>query len=227
MWVNAKYIVLNALEDRGQVDDTLERLCLRWVEECVVLLGIVPEYYQKADEVPIVGGQIRKPKGLLSVRRMWLCGQGEIVPTYYGGKRNRELFNPDGCCEFYTLTRQSGILLMEDDTCFFSATQPIDCYEKALIEYNGLIYDAEGNVRVPLVAQQAVTQYLEYKLTKREMKTDRQKVSRVEVSEEYETWLRDMGVAYGRMKMPSMATLTERVEQKFRINLPTPRARLR
>ena len=228
MWANAKTVVLNALENRGQTDDSMVLMCLRWAEECVKRLGIVPEYYQKADRLAIRGNSIHKPKGLISVRNLWVCSADGIpTPTYYGGKNSRKVFDPDGCCDFYRFSYQSGILLMEDDTCFFSATVPLSNYDHALIEYNGLIYDDEGHIRVPEVAVPAVEQYIEYRLTKREMKMDRSKVQRVEVAQEYEEWLRDMGVAYGRLKMPSVASLMERAERKFGINMPTPNRRLR
>lgn len=232
MWIHAKTLVLNALEDHGITGTQHMTAGIRWVKDAMRLIGFFPEYYLQAAEIEFDFNchDIKKPDNFISPRSIYLCDHsGNITETYYGGRKPAAIFDPDGCCRFYSLVSNiSGPVFMgEDDHAFFFMTGNSDQYARALLEYNGFKTDDEGNILVPEDAKSAVEQYITFKLTKRERKKDRNAVPHQEGQDEWALFERLAGIAKGKMKTPSVMEKHRQVYEKWANNLNGPRAKLR
>ncbi|MGH0051769.1 MAG: hypothetical protein ACQ5SW_00065 [Sphaerochaetaceae bacterium] len=104
MFVSARKIVNEAMDDYGLTGQTHFKRFYKWLRTAIMDLGAIPEYNLKSVtlEIDKECNGMTLPDDLVSLRRVFLCDySGKLTEAGYGGIQPSNLWDPDGDCTFY------------------------------------------------------------------------------------------------------------------------------
>lgn len=120
-----------------------------------------------------------------------------------------------GCCENSNeKNRGCGVTMGESQTEFYFSSNALK-YNACKIFYIGMPCDENGEPLIDDSAKRAVKQYVNYRITSRDRKRNRQLVPMSEVDYERQQWVILKNQAAGRINMPTLIEMPDIVAQFY------------
>lgn len=152
--------------------------------------------------------QVCKPKNMIAPIKVILSiDKKHCVEPYIDPKLVR-----CGCCD--NCHSHCEITMGENQTHFYFSSNASH-HNACKIQYIGLPCDEDGEPLIDDSCKRAVKQYVNYRITVRDRKRDRNKVPMSEVDYERQQWVILKNQAAGRINMPTLLEMPDIVKQFY------------
>ncbi len=201
MYKTLDEVAAEAMEIAGISDSRDIPIIKHWIHRAVLDVGVFNTDIAH-DLVPVIGFEIKKPCGFVSLIEIDVYDvNGGLLHTY---------FNRDGLSS-EDAPRTSSICIAEGPTALLLSTDALDA-SKAEIKYYRIPTDEDGDIMILDGLVDAVISYIEYMYVRRN--TGRSRQFNPNMINSYEAiWQRKKQQARSRNKMPSekqFATIASR-----------------